>query len=243
LGNWSGYVADDEASTEPFTEVQGEMQVPAISCTTANDVASFWVGLGGDNQNTLEQDGIDAYCGYSSGCRSLVGGKCDLVPGYSAWWEMVPWQPNDMQPVSMPISQGDTIYMDVKESKANFYLTVKDETTGQSFTKVKQCLTNPTCSRQTADWIVERPTFDYGQSTAHYEPLADWGSTSMYNDIASDGGLASLPIADYVNTPLYLENNNSALLAVSGTQEEGKSIFNSLQLGTDSFTDYWGGAQ
>ena len=75
--NWSGY---DDSTEGPFTSVTATWVQPAVKFAgpTLTDTA-FWVGLDGDNSDTVEQIGTE---GYSEG-----------VVGYDAWYEMYPAAP------------------------------------------------------------------------------------------------------------------------------------------------------
>ncbi len=75
--NWSGY---DDSTDGPFTTVTATWVQPRVRTTGATfSDAAFWVGLDGDNSDTVEQIGTE---GYSEG-----------VAGYDAWYEMYPLYP------------------------------------------------------------------------------------------------------------------------------------------------------
>jgi hypothetical protein len=112
---------------------------------------------------------------------------------YFAWWEMVPT--NTIQG-TIGISPGDTIDASVKYSRGNYHLTVKDKTAKTHFTTVQKCASNLTCTRDTAEWIFERPSFNGGTV---YAPLADWGTTSLPGDKAAIVGGPTQPISGFVN--------------------------------------------
>ena len=72
--NWSGY---DDSTEGPFATVTATWVQPRVHTTGATFTdAAFWVGLDGDNSDTVEQIGTE---GYSEG-----------VAGYDAWYEMYP---------------------------------------------------------------------------------------------------------------------------------------------------------
>ena len=58
--NWSGYVNSSTAGA--FTAVSGTWRQPATVCSPEQRLASFWVGLDGFNDATVEQLGTTAYC-------------------------------------------------------------------------------------------------------------------------------------------------------------------------------------
>src|SRR5439155_17097705 len=71
--NWAGYVVARDGVR--ITEVRGSWVQPAIRCTGARlQYSSFWIGIDGSANDTLEQLGTEADC--KSGRAS-----------YGAWWE------------------------------------------------------------------------------------------------------------------------------------------------------------
>ena len=88
--NWAGY---DDSTDGPFTSVTATWTQPRVRTTGATFTdAAFWVGLDGDNSDTVEQIGTE---GYSEG-----------VAGYDAWYEMYPLLPVT---IDMPIHPGDVL--------------------------------------------------------------------------------------------------------------------------------------
>ena len=84
--NWSGY---DDSTDGPFTSVTATWTQPPVRRAGATFTdAAFWVGLDGDNSDTVEQIGTE---GYSEG-----------VVGYDAWYEMYPNAPGDDRHVDPP---------------------------------------------------------------------------------------------------------------------------------------------
>jgi hypothetical protein len=89
----------------------------------------------------------------------------------------------------MPITikAGDRIEATVSyiSSSGNYYLGVNDLTAaGQHYTKVTRCATSLVCARQSAEWIVERPTFN-----GVYTSLADWNTMLLTGNAAADRGI------------------------------------------------------
>jgi hypothetical protein len=117
--NWAGY----SATGGTFTKVSATWKQPAATCTAATAYSSFWVGLDGDGTNTVEQIGTDADCS---------GGK----PVYYAWYEMYPKFPVNL---SLTIRPGDTLSASVTTNgTGSFTLTIRDTTSGRSFTTVQR---------------------------------------------------------------------------------------------------------
>lgn len=72
--NWSGYAVTGAS----FTQARGSWTVPAVDCTAVPDSsASFWVGIDGWDNDTVEQTGTDSDCNGET-------------PVYYAWYEFVP---------------------------------------------------------------------------------------------------------------------------------------------------------
>jgi Peptidase A4 family len=78
-GNWADYVAQRQGVR--FRYVRAAFFVPYIDCASApSSFSGHWVGLDGQGNATVEQDGILAACQGSA-------------PVYSAWYEMFPLPP------------------------------------------------------------------------------------------------------------------------------------------------------
>ncbi len=149
--NWAGY----SATGGTFTSVSATWKQPAATCTSATAYSSFWVGLDGDGTNTVEQIGTDADCS---------GGK----PVYYAWYEMYPKFPVNL---SLTINPGDTVSAKVTTNgNGNFTLTIKDTTTGGSFTTTQKLRRAKLGS---AEVIAEAP------SSGGVLPLANFGSVGF----------------------------------------------------------------
>src|SRR5436189_3847848 len=112
--NWSGY----SAINGRYTTVSANWTQPTASCTSQTTYSSFWVGLDGDGSSTVEQTGTSADCS---------GGK----PSYYAWYEMYPKFPVNL---SIAIRPGDSISGSVTTSNGRFTLTIRNNTTGGSYT-------------------------------------------------------------------------------------------------------------
>jgi hypothetical protein len=137
-----------------------------VSCvtSTATQATVQWVGLDGWYDKTVEQGGTEAYC---SG----------TTPVYSAWWEMYPG--NQITQV-FAVRPGDVITASVTYSNKVFGIVVRDLATGKALTIAQPCTSSVTCSRSSAEWIVEAPA--YGGRGAS---LARWNQASFTHTIAS----------------------------------------------------------
>jgi hypothetical protein len=149
--NWAGY----SATGGTFTKVSATWKQPTATCTAATAYSSFWVGLDGDGTNTVEQIGTDADCS---------GGK----PVYYAWYEMYPKFPVNL---SLTIRPGDTLSASVTtDGTGSFTLTIRDTTSGRSFTTVQKLRRAKLGS---AEVIAEAP------SSGSVLPLANFGSVGF----------------------------------------------------------------
>jgi Peptidase A4 family len=74
-GNWGGY-----AATGTFTSATASWTLPAVTCTSDDELYAPWVGLDGYSTSTVEQTGVAADC--SSGSLQ-----------WEPWYEMYPSAP------------------------------------------------------------------------------------------------------------------------------------------------------
>ncbi len=160
--NWSGY---DDSTDGPFTSVIASWTQPPVRPAGATFTdAAFWVGLDGDNSDTVEQIGTE---GYSEG-----------VVGYDAWFEMYPAAPVT---IGMAIHPGDLMTASVTQSGvATFTLALTDQTTGKSFQTVQMMSVVPQLA--SAEIIAEAPSDDNGDIV----PLSDFGLVT-FSDCAFNG--------------------------------------------------------
>ena len=107
--NWSGY----EAGGGYYTSVAARWTVPQTYCTS-NGYASFWVGLDGFNDSTVEQTGTGVNC--STG-----------TPTYYAWWETFPAPP---QSYPDTVRAGDALSASVTYSSGTYRYVLADSTQG-----------------------------------------------------------------------------------------------------------------
>jgi hypothetical protein len=133
-GNWSGYalVGSD------FKEAQGSWIVPSVDCSAVpNASVSFWVGIDGWTNATVEQTGTDSDCN-------------DGQPAYYAWYEFAP--KGGVTITSVPVSPGDVISGKVVYEDSVFVVTLTNDTTGESYSVAASV---PSAQRASAEWITE----------------------------------------------------------------------------------------
>jgi Peptidase A4 family len=156
-GNWSGYIAlPKSGKAKAFRYVQGDYNVPSVNCaTTPSAFAYFWVGLDGDTDSTVEQDGVGGYC---------VSGS----PVYFAWSEMFP----DGVQIQFYLNPGDEVTSSVyyNSSTRQYELDLTDLTSGQTFSVDQACPT--TCDNSSAEVITE------GYPSSPYDGTSDYASVN-----------------------------------------------------------------
>ena len=181
--NWSGY---DDSTDGPFTSVTATWTQPPVGFAGATFTdAAFWVGLDGDNSDTVEQIGTE---GYSEG-----------VVGYDAWYEMYPASPVT---IGMSIHPGDLMTGSVTEfGVATFTLTLTDQTTGKSFQTVRMMNLVPALA--SAEVIAEAPTDDNGDIV----PVSDFGLIT-FSHCAFNGQ----PISDFDWNQIDMTSEDSGAL-------------------------------
>jgi Peptidase A4 family len=150
--NWSGYAL----SGSGYTSVSGSWTVQAVTAGHGSSYSSQWIGIDGFNNSNLIQTGTES----------------DFVNGaarYDAWWEILPAAETVIP--SMTVHPGDHMTASVvKGSGSSWTITIKDDTTGASFSTVKT-YTGPQTS---AEWIEEAPTVG-----GHVATLANYGLTTF----------------------------------------------------------------
>jgi Peptidase A4 family len=169
--NWAGYAVP--TSIGGVTDVIGTWVVPTIQPSNGKNYSSAWVGIDGDNSNSVEQIGTEQ--DYINGLRS-----------YFAWYEMYPQYPVNLDKNRYPVYSGDTITAEVKYNAPNtplnsFTLTLVDVTGNWSYTAPPQSY-NP-ASRSSAEWIIEAPWM------GTVLPLANFGTINFRNAKATINGI------------------------------------------------------
>lgn len=154
---WTGLVAKAHANVK-LRYVATNFVIPHVSCTSSNSKASFWAGLDGFGNGTVEQVGISTNC-------------FNQQPTYIAWWEMYP-QGVHYQFYARP---GDSIFASVYyNSSTNAYnLVLNDNTNGSSINTNQKCPSGSTCQNVDAEVILEA---DNGTNLSNFTPVSFTGS-------------------------------------------------------------------
>jgi Peptidase A4 family len=200
--NWSGYASP---STQPqvYTAVSASWTVPRLDCTREQELSAIWVGLDGYTTQTVEQDGVLAYC-------------FEGQPSYYTWWEMYP---GALTVVGSTVQPGDQISASVNRTGSDYTLSVTDSTNpANSFTTSQQCAPS-TCLNESAEWIVERPSFSIGiaplaQTTNTVFTDGSVTASGRTSNIAASPDVTSITMVDATDT--YPLDNISGLFAGSG---------------------------
>ncbi len=213
-GNWSGYAVTGTG----FTKASGSWIVPAVTCSSGSQYGSFWVGIDGYSSSTVEQLGTESDC---SGTTA----------SYHAWYEFCCKEPEITIP-SMTIKPGDVMSAAVSYNGTNFTLSMKDVTTGVTFSKTGNI---KGAQRTSAEWIAEAP------SSGGTLPLSDFGTMLFGKD---NTGIAKTCTAAIGSTggPIGSFANFFQITMVNSSQAP-KAIPTILSSDGTSFSDTWVASQ
>src|ERR1700678_1562675 len=170
--NWAGYAAAGTAGA--FTRVSASWAEPTVTCTAAQTLSSFWVGLDGDGTSTVEQTGTEADC-------------ADGAASYQGWFEMFPAAPVFFSETVQP---GDAMSASVVANRGgSFTLTLADST--QGWTKVTD-QTSGTAQLGSAEIIAEAPSDGNGDVL----PLSDFGAVTFTDALIDAHAIGTLNTAE-----------------------------------------------
>jgi Peptidase A4 family len=188
--NWAGYAVTGSS----FTETSGSWNVPVANCSVTPGTgsgrrsqptySSFWVGIDGDTDNTVEQIGTDSDCD-------------GTTPTYYAWFEFYPNPSYEI--LGFTVSPGNTISATVSYNGSGFTVTIRNLSTGQSYSTTG---TVRRAQQSSAEWIAEAPCCT---NSGGILPLADFGTVNFgidytgapNTDEATDTALPLAPISDF----------------------------------------------
>jgi hypothetical protein len=203
--NWAGYAAHRPGMQ--FTDVRGAWVQPVLSCPNGGTYSSFWIGLDGYASNYVEQVGTGADCSRTN------------QPAHYAWYELYP---APRVRIAIVIRPGDHIEAAVNSIASGTTLTLRNLSTGRSFSTVRQ---GPTGPLNSAEWIAEAPSACSG-STCNVLPLANFGYVgfSMCSaDASGSSGTITSPVwsADLIT---MVRSNGSVLAQPSPASADGASF-------------------
>lgn len=223
--NWSGYVVAKYETGQSYTAATAIWVVPSVTASPGPSpgYSSSWVGIGGFLLNSRGNH-ID---------KTLIqlGTEQDVssngATAYSAWYETLP---NPEQVITgFAVNPGDTIEATLADGPAVTYgkfethsnakgsggsgqpwtLTMKDETTGQSWSTT---LTYKS-SLASAEWIEEAPS-----SSGGILPLANFG-TVTFDPGTANGGNPGLTQSNAVI--MYDPNGQTSNVSVPDRDTDG----------------------
>jgi Peptidase A4 family len=199
--NWTGYVAVAGRNVK-LRYVATSFRIPTVTCTSSNSKASFWTGLDGYGNHTVEQVGI------STDCR-------DGEPFYQAWLELFP-RPTDY---IFQVFPGDSIFMSVFHNFGNnrYYLTLEDTTIHRSFVNLSSpCPPKSTCESSTAEVILEA---DNGGNLSKFTK-ATFVNSQVTSRNGTRGAFRNTGLWSLAE-PLMTGSNGNPLASVSATSHNG----------------------
>jgi hypothetical protein len=180
--NWSGYLTPEKAGAYKATSTT--FTVPAsITCTSTDTASSFWAGLDGDGDSTVEQDGVEADC--TNGSLALY-----------AWVETYPAPEEEIvssdTEAPVPVEPGDVLVSTVTEdSPSEYTFAMDDETQGWTVDAGMAMPTGYTGEGQTSEVITEATTECTSPSATSCTvmPLTNFGKVA-YTSASYNGGTA-----------------------------------------------------
>jgi peptidase A4-like protein len=192
--NWSGYAAFASGTT--FTDVKGSWVAPSVTCPSGKaQYSSFWVGIDGYNSNSVEQTGTDSDC----------SGKNRA--SYYAWYEMYPAA--SVQISSLAVHPGDTMSAEISRSGTTYTLTIRNATTGRSFTTTKS---QAGLANSSAEWVAEAPSLC--RASCQIQPLANFGTVNFSGSFATGNGhTGSISDSAWTNDSITMVTNGGTVKA------------------------------
>ncbi|HEX5402368.1 MAG TPA: G1 family glutamic endopeptidase [Pseudonocardiaceae bacterium] len=180
--NWSGYVALGDT----YTSVTSNWIQPTLTCTTKG-IVSFWVGLDGWNDGTVEQTGTGADCRTGS-------------PQYYAWWETFPTNSQQTY-AAVPVVPGDQISATVGFTGGQYSLTLTDST--QDWTRTTVADPPAGATNASAEVVAEAASLNNTVTQ-----VADFGTASF-----TGSTINGQPLADAGASPIDMFNNSGSIIA------------------------------
>ena len=189
--NWAGWADPVPPSPHLYQTVSASWTVPMVSCNLGEmSSAVEWVGLDGDGNSTVEQDGTQTQCIAGQGT-------------YSAWWELfgstvaggfevgLPGydhvKPGDQMTASVIAGQGSggPGYTMPAPQNGAYLFSITDSTQHWSWFGIEGPGFNPHPAQTSAEWITEQNScFWICQS------LAAYGSVTYSDMLVGDNTFA-----------------------------------------------------
>jgi hypothetical protein len=206
VAHWSGYIiglGTLQNKSEGVSSITGTWIVPEIKYSENNTYSSVWVGVGGYGEPSLIQAGTEQHC---------ENGRIS----YYAWYELLP--ATIITITTVEISPGDQVTTSitlVDDVKNSWLIALVDQTTGESFQKT--VIYDST--RQTAEWVVERPTVNNQVST-----LANFNQATLTDCSTTINGVTG-SIKDFTYTQaVMVDSLDNDLVKTSVLSNDGSSF-------------------
>jgi len=215
--NWSGYAVEGSS----FSKTEASWTVPSVNCSqTPNTYAAFWTGLDGWTSSTVEQTGTDSDCDGTS-------------PSYYAWYEFYP-NPSFLIS-SVSVAPGDQMSASVTYSSSTkkFTITIKNVTTGQSYSK---SATVRSAKRSSAEWIAEAPCCT---NSGGILPLSDFGTVDFGDDYTGVSGTNDATDSSVSGDIGAFGSNVFESIMVNGNTGADEAVPSALSSDGTSFTVQW----
>jgi len=136
--NWSGYAVDGANATH----VIGTWTQPTATCgRKENSWSSPWVGIDGNNSNTVEQIGTDTDCSRGT-------------PSYYAWYEMYP---KSLVVIPMTVTPGHTYTGEVTYASGQYLMRLTDNS-APGATPFQTTQASKQEARSSVEWVIEGPS-------------------------------------------------------------------------------------
>ena len=236
-GNWAGYVAGSSDGSTQFSNVSGSWVQPTSTCSSGQDDAAFWVGIGGDDGQSSSSFGQSSLGDGSSTSLEQIGTEGNCTGNgtqYYAWYELVPAAPVQLD---LTIHPGDHISASVNVSGQSTSFKLSDTTTGQSFTKT---VASPNPDTSSAEWIAEAPSQCDGSGSCTPLPLSDFGTVDFTNATATANGHTG-PISDsnWSSQAIALGSDGSYDISYGGGGNTAGATPSTLSSDGSSFSVSW----
>jgi len=233
--NWAGYVVGGSDSNTQFSNVSGSWVQPTSKCSSGQDDAAFWVGIGGDNGQSSSY-GSSLGDGSSTSLEQIgTEGNCTgNGTQHYAWYELVPAAPVQL---NLAIHPGDHITASVNVNGDNTSFSLTDKTTGQSFSKT---VSSPNPDTSSAEWIAEAPSECDGSGSCTPLPLSDFGTVDFTNATATaNGHTGTISDSNWTAQPIALGSDGTYDVGYGSSQNTAGAAPSSLSSDGSSFSVAW----
>jgi Peptidase A4 family/PASTA domain len=176
--NWSGYVT--KPKTGAYKATSTTFTVPSsITCTSTDTASSFWAGLDGDGDSTVEQDGVEADC-------------TDGSPSLFAWVETYPAPEEEIvtnTDAPAPVEPGDVFVATVTEDSPSDYTFVVDDKTQGWTLDAKQPMPGKSTGKDLTSEVITEATTECnsGGTDCAQMPLTNFGNVAYTSTTYNSG--------------------------------------------------------